>query len=456
MIGAAHLLAGRRQTRRSFLRNSALAAGAVAARGFGQAPAPDYRLEISEIEWELSPKKKIRIAAYNGQIPGPLIRMTEGKPVNIEITNKSDHAEIVHWHGQWIPSDVDGAMEEGSPMIPAGEKTLIQFTPRPAGLHWYHTHGMANHNLRHGLYTGQFGVLHVDPRMNPALYDREEFIVLHDWEPYYSASGDGSLMVNYALGSVNGRMLGHGDPIRVREGERVLFQILNASATEPHWLALPGHRFQVLALDGAPVATQAVVDLLRMGPAERVTALVQMNAPGTYIFGEARKDFRDAGIGIVVEYANRIGEPEEPRETKLEWDYRVFGDAAPTTRKPDFTIPLVFTSKFKGHGALDQWMINARSYPDYEPVILRAGLRHRLIFDNRSTDDHPVHLHRHNFEVVSIQGAQTSGVYKDVVVVPAQSKVEADLIANNPGNTLFHCHQQDHMDSGFMTLFRYA
>lgn len=449
-------------TRRALLRNAALTAGVAAARSVAPSIAraetaqPDYRLEIAEIEWELAPKKKIRTAAYNSQIPGPLIRLTEGKPAAIEITNKLDHPEIVHWHGQWIPVAADGAMEEGSPMIPAGEKTLIQFSPRPAGLHWYHTHAMANRDLKRGLYTGQFGVLHVDPPANPGLYDREEFIVLHDWEPYYSASGDGSLMVNYVLGSVNGRMLGHGDPIQVRAGERVLFQILNASATEPHWLALPGHRFQVLALDGAPVAAQANVDLLRLGPAERVSAVVQMNAPGVWVFGEARKDFRQAGMGVIVEYANRNGEPEEPREEKLNWDYSVFGDVVPVVHKPDITIPLVFTSKFRGHGALDQWMINGKSYPDYEPVILRSDLRHRLVFENRSTDDHPVHLHRHNFELVSIRGTRTSGVHKDVVIVEAGTTVEADLIANNPGNTLFHCHQQDHMDSGFMTLFRYA
>ncbi len=101
-------------------------------------------------------------------------------------------------------------------------------------------------------------------------------------------------------------------------------------------------------------------------------------------------------------------------------------------------------------------MINGKSFPDTDPIVLKEGLRHRLVFENRSTDDHPVHLHRHAFELVSIRGKATSGVFKDVVIVEAGSTVEADLVANNPGNTLFHCHQQDHMDSGFMTLFRYA
>ena len=462
----------RTTSRRAFLTSAPLAAGALLARspfawaqtmpGVSLPSAPptaksDYALEIAEVEWELSPKKKIRTTAYNGQIPGPLLRVTEGKPVSIEIVNRLDREEIVHWHGQWIPVSADGAMEEGSPMIPAGGSSLVQFTPKPSGLHWYHTHAMAHHDLKRGLYSGQFGVLHVDPPGgDPGRYDQEQFIVLHDWEPYYAASNDGSMMVSYVCGSVNGRMLGHDEPIRVREGERVLFQILNASATEPHWLALPGHKFQVLAMDGAPVATQATVGTLRLGPAERITALVTMNAPGVWVLGETQKAFRDAGMGTIVEYAGRTGKPQEPGAEQLAWDYRIFGDATPAVHTPDVTIPMVFTSRFKGHGALDEWMINGKSWPKTELIVVRGGMRHRLVFDNHSMDDHPVHLHRHNFELVSIRGAATSGVHKDVVIVEAGTKVEADLVASNPGNTLFHCHQQDHMDMGFMALFRYA
>jgi FtsP/CotA-like multicopper oxidase with cupredoxin domain len=463
-------------TRRSFLHGASfLAASAVLSTAIDSAferaapgksaiqslpgttlPTPDYRIEIAEIDWELAPRKKIRTTAYNGQIPGKLLRVAEGKPATIEIVNRLDRPEIVHWHGQWIPPDVDGSMEEGSPMIPPGGQTRITFTPRPSGLHWYHTHAMANRDLKRGLYSGQFGMLLVEPRANAGSYDAEQFLVLHDWEPYYTASDDGSLMVNYVSGSINGRMLGHDDPIAVREGQRVLFHILNASATEVHWLAMTGHNFQMLALDGRPVPTQAKVDTLRLGPAERVTAVVIMDTPGIWILGEVRTDFRNAGMGTVIEYASRTGKLQDPPTVRPFWDYRVFGDQVPVTHKPDVTIPLVFTSRFKGHGALDQWMINGKSWPTSAPLLLHKGLRHRLVFDNPSMDDHPVHLHRHAFELVSIRGAATSGVYKDVVVVEAGTKVEADLVADNPGNTLFHCHQQDHMDSGFMALFRYA
>jgi len=441
--------------RRASLAAAGLLAPASSLLAAGPLAAADYRIEIAEIDWEIAPKKKIRTTAYDGQIPGRLLRLAEGKPVTIEIVNRTDHAEIVHWHGQWILVEADGSMEEGSPMIPAGASAQVTFTPRPSGLHWYHTHAMGSRGFKHGLYTGQFGMMLVDPAANPARYDQEYFLALHDWEPYSSPSDDGSLMVHYVSSTINGRQLGHDEPIQVREGQQVLFHILNASATEPHWLTLPGHKFQVLALDGRPVATQASVETLRLGPAERLTALIAMTTPGVWILGEPRPSFRNAGMGIVLEYAGRATKPQPQQQANLAWDYRAFGDPVPAIYKPDVIIPLAFTSRFKGHGAPDQWMINGMSFPETDPIILHQGLRHRLLFQNHSSDDHPVHLHRHSFELTSICGSQLSGVHKDVVV-EANTTVEADLLATNPGNTLFHCHQQDHMDAGFMALFRYA
>jgi FtsP/CotA-like multicopper oxidase with cupredoxin domain len=461
-----------RRSRRQFLRSLAVGSlrALVPALGLNglskptnQSPSaagprqePDFRIEIGEVEWELSAKKRIRTAAYSGQIPGQLLRLTEGKPVTIDIQNNLSWPEIVHWHGQWIAPEVDGSMEEGTPMIAPGARTRVSFTPRPTGLHWYHTHTAARRDLKRALYSGQFGVLLVEPEQNPGDYDQEQFIVLHDWEPYFASSDDGSQMVNYVASSINGRLLGHDDPIRVSEHERVLFHILNASATEAHWIVLPGHRFEVIALDGRPVPNRVKVNLLRLGPAERISAMVEMTEPGMWILGEARASFRDAGMGRVIEYANAQGKPQASPQTNLVWDYMVFGDKVPSPRTPDITIPLRFTSRFRGHGALDRWMINGKSFPETGPFVVHRGLRHRLVFDNRSNDDHPVHLHRHAFELVALRGAASTGIFKDVVVVEAQTTVAVDLIADNPGSTLFHCHQQDHMDSGFMAIFGYA
>jgi len=91
-----------------------------------------------------------------------------------------------------------------------------------------------------------------------------------------------------------------------------------------------------------------------------------------------------------------------------------------------------------------------------EPMFhLEKGRRYRLRMKNASDDIHPIHLHRHSFELTQVAGERTSGVVKDVVVVGGYQTVDVDFTADNPGLTLFHCHQQLHMDFGFMALFDY-
>ena len=109
--------------------------------------------------------------------------------------------------------------------------------------------------------------------------------------------------VGYRYFTINGRMLGHGEPVRVKHGERVLFHVLNGSATEIRSLALPGHSFKVVALDGNAVPTPAEVPVLWLGTAERISAIVEMNHPGVWIMGDLADDDRSHGMGIVVEYA---------------------------------------------------------------------------------------------------------------------------------------------------------
>jgi FtsP/CotA-like multicopper oxidase with cupredoxin domain len=152
----------------------------------------------------------------------------------------------------------------------------------------------------------------------------------------------------------------------------------------------------------------------------------------------------------------------------LEWDYLSFAagalqpgtsavrsaEAGSSAEVNVTTIPLIFESKFAGHGAMDRWLINGKSFPEAETVALRQGQRYRLVFRNKSMDDHPVHLHRHTFEIRKLAGRETRGILKDTILVKAGSDAEVEFTANAPGLSLFHCHQQDHMDMGFMMLFR--
>ena len=121
-------------------------------------------------------------------------------------------------------------------------------------------------------------------------------------------------------------MWGYGEPVRVKQGQRVLFHILNGSATENIKLALPGHRFQVVGMDGNPVPQPAMVDVLELGTAERIDVLVEMNNPGIWIFGTPKDDDRRDGMGIVVEYADKKGAPRWIKPPKQTWDYTIFGE----------------------------------------------------------------------------------------------------------------------------------
>jgi FtsP/CotA-like multicopper oxidase with cupredoxin domain len=452
-------------TRRQFGQSSALAAGSVLAQArLRAATAPDVTLEIAPFTLEASPKHHFRTMAYNGQIPGPLLRMRQGQDQTIEVHNLSSDPEVVHWHGLFLPSAIDGAMEEGTPMIGPGSTTRITLNPEPPGFRWFHTHTFAGKDLTKAQYGGQHGFLLIEPRENPGRYDHEVFLALHDWGGRFEASDDGSMNPIYDASTINGKMLGFGEPVRVKQGEPVLMHLLNSSPTEVHWIALAGHSFQVIALDGNAVPQLQTVPMLRLAPAERVSAIVEMKNPGTWVLGEVRKHIQAAGMGIVIEYAGAAGKPVWTQPEALIWNYRQF--AAPSGSPAGGTIPdvdeatrieLIFDSKFEGHGSEEQWRINGKSYPHTDEPMLKAGQRYRLVMKNQSMDDHPMHLHRHSFEVRQIDGSpELHGLRKDVVLVPSKTTAEVEFLASHPGRTLFHCHQQDHMDRGFMMVFRYA
>jgi FtsP/CotA-like multicopper oxidase with cupredoxin domain len=499
-----------RNSRREFLKASGLTAAGLLLPAGGraasveiqtqhqhttapaEAPA-DYTVRIAATPIEIAPNRIISTITYNGQFPGPLLRFKEGREVSIDIFNDTETPEQLHWHGQKVPTDVDGAAEEGTPYVPAHGKRRITFTPNPSGLRFYHTHNRAGANLAAGQYSGQVGPVYIEPKENPGRFDREVFLVMKEFEPTLSRGGDmaqdflspsarvkaledagesamkASLArgmphgyeVGYRSFTINGRMLGHGEPVRVKPRERVLFHILNGSATEIRSLALPGHTFQVVALDGNPVPNPAIVPVLWFGTAERISAIVEMNHPGVWILGDLDNDDRRHGMGIVVEYAGSTGKPQWLPPAPFRWNYARFAKPGAVAPPPDETIEMYVAKDNAAHEGFNRWTINGVAFPMTEDIApasfhLKQGRRYRIRMGNASDDIHPIHLHRHSFELVNLAGKPTAGIWKDVVMLGGYQETEVDFVADNPGLTLFHCHQQLHMDFGFMTLFEYV
>ena len=495
------------QSRRRFLKAAAISAGAALLPGVdsfsesqvvalasnaSEPNSADYTVRIRVSPIEIAPNRIISVTNYNGQFPGPLIRLKEGHPVTVDIFNDTDVPEQLHWHGQMVPVDVDGASEEGTPYIPAHGKRRITLTPRPAGFRFYHTHNRAAANLSAGQYNGEVGPVYIEGKHQPGDYDREVFLVLKEFEPTFSRGGDmpqtflppvtvkaleeqgeaamkASLAkgtpkgyeVGYRSFTINGRMLGHGEPIRVKQGERVLFHVLNGSATEIRSLALPGHSFRVIALDGNPVPNPVPVPVLWIGTAERISAIVEMNHPGVWILGDLDDDDRHHGMGIIVEYAGQKGKGEWIKPVPYHWNYLHFAKPGATSQPPDETFDMTFVKNNAAEEGFNRWTINGVAYPmtgEMAPASfrLKQGKRYRIHMRNASDDIHPIHLHRHSFQITRIFGKSTAGIFKDVLMLGGYQEAEIDFVADNPGTTLFHCHQQLHMDFGFMTLFDYA
>jgi FtsP/CotA-like multicopper oxidase with cupredoxin domain len=466
---------GPQLTRRVFVSGLA-GAGLLAAqdrRGIGPPNRPaDVTLNIEQAHIDVAPGHTIATSTYNGTAPGPLIRMREGVPATVDIINRTGVTEYVHWHGFELPADLDGTEEEGSLAVLAGARLQYEITPTQAGSRYVHSHAMTMNDLSRGVYSGQFTFVYVEPKRNPGRYDQEIFLSTHEWEPRLtkdledeSAEEDGdetverSMEIRYGVRSINGKALFHGSPLQVKEGQRVLFHVLNASATEDVQLHLPGHKFHVVALDGNPVPRPGLVSVLELGVGERVDAFVEMNNPGVWIFGSVRDSVRQSGMGVRLEYASRQGEPRYASPGDAPWDYLHFG-LPQESPEPDEVIPMRILrvapgEQGPGEQGMERWSINGHVYSERdEPKVLIRGRRYRLAFNNRTSEAHPLHLHRYTFELVRIGAKATAGVKKDVITLQPYQTAEVDLVPREAGLALFHCHQQMHMEMGFKRLFR--
>ncbi len=468
-------------SRRRFLSfGGALTAGSLLQfGGFAFAEVrPEIILQITPCQIEVAPGHIIHTTAYNGSAPGPLLRIPEGRSVQVEIRNESSTEEYVHWHGFSLDAALDGTAEENSLSVGPLSRLSYMLPAQSAGSYYVHSHAMAHHDMGAGMYGGQFAFVYVEPAREAGDYDQEIFLSSHEWEPYMvnetqeersieemhhlridpeegegEAPGEGGWDIRYRLASLNGKALGHGEPIRVKEGERILLHLLNASATENIQIALPGHEFLVQSMDGHRVPNPAAVAVLDLGVGERIDAIVEMTAPGVWVLGSTDEETRNMGLGVVIEYAGRRGDPVWTDVMAPDWDYTLFASQGMDRIAEEISIALRRLPLTEE--GTERWemtgRVNGKNSP--LPTVLHRDNPYRLRIRNESNEWHPMHLHRHSFELIRFRGRTTAGLMKDTVVVPPYNEVEMLMIPRQTGPALFHCHNQMHMDAGLQALF---
>src|SRR5215831_8266405 len=173
-------------TRRAFVAGIATAGLLSSQRrddGGILARVADVVLRIEHAQIEVASGRTVSTTTYNGTAPGPLIRMREGVPTSVEIFNRTEVPEYVHWHGLEISAELDGTPEERSLAAPANGSLRYEITPLQAGSRYVHSHAMAMTDLSRGVYSGQFAFVYVEPRRNPGRYDQEIFLSTHIEKP---------------------------------------------------------------------------------------------------------------------------------------------------------------------------------------------------------------------------------------------------------------------------------
>lgn len=225
-----------------------------------------FNLVCQEIQWETMPGTVFPAMAYNGTVPGPEIRITEGDKVRIVVKNEMQQSTGVHWHGVILPNNMDGVPFVTQPPIKPGETFNYEFTARNPGSHMYHSH----HNAAEQVSSGLLGAFIVEPK------DKSR-------EPQVDA--DYSFILNdTTLGfTINGKGFPYTQPIRAKKGEKIRIRYFNEGFMI-HPMHLHGIPQLVIAKDGWPLAVPFMADTLNVAPGERWDVIVDCTEPGLWAF----------------------------------------------------------------------------------------------------------------------------------------------------------------------------
>ncbi|MCB2192697.1 MAG: multicopper oxidase family protein [Deltaproteobacteria bacterium] len=483
-------------TRRRFLHTSLSALAGAAATGLWPMPglaATEQRVELvaQESRINLGRGPDFTAYAFNGQTPGPVIRVREGQRLNISLKNRLLRPTTIHWHGLPVPNSMDGVPDVTQAAVPPGESFSYRFRARPAGTYFYHSH--FGYQLDQGLY----GALIVEPTRPVGGWDREEVLLLADWVvadgggtatvPRRSPMGgmmgrgmmgrgmmgrgmmgrgmrrgtlppDGPLTEPYYQGyAVNGHLYPSGPPIRVKKGDKVRLRLINASSSTTYDLCLAGHRLTVLALDGQDV-TPKTFDVVRLAMGERVDVEFVADNPGAWLLQAHDTGLGESGLAVAVVYQGRQNSPPKGPRFHPGLSLATYWDLAAARPKahPAGNPQRWYRQVLSGGMHSPYWSINGRLYPDSERLSAAPGEKVRLSYFNRSMIAHPMHLHGHFFRVVNYALPPERWLVKDTAIVEPMRRLDVEFVADNPGNWFHHCHNLYHMEAGMANLVTYT
>ncbi len=425
----------------------------------------EYTLIASEGEVAIIDNIKTRVWNYNGQVPGPILRVKLGETIRVKFTNKLPQETTIHWHGVRVPNAMDGVPGVTQPPIKPGESFTYEFTPKDPGTFWFHPHVRGSEQLERGLY----GVLIVEDEYSQK-YNQDIALVVDDWllqnnwqiDPNFVTPMD--LMHDGRWGNVitvNSKLQFTQE---VKAGERIRLRFVNASNARVYRLYFPKKLNPIaIAVDGMYVRKLFDPNGFDLAPGNRldVDITIPKNAKPGDVFKITDQFTRKTNVLAtlkVVEGKVKTPDFKPPANPKVP----VWEKAQYIPNDKSYVLDAIIIRRpgmgrgmgsGRNMGPEIKWTINGKAYPDYEPFTFKYGTFNKFIFENKSPRLHPMHLHGQFFKVVKRNGKVVDeGFFRDTVLVYPRESVEVALVPLDKGRWLNHCHIQEHADAGMMTV----
>jgi len=449
---------------------AAIGSGFGTRRSFADSDAEELRLTARPAVANLtgSGYPDTAVWAYDGTVPGPAIRVAQGKPVRIFVSNKLGEDTTVHWHGIRLPNAMDGVPGLTQPPIAPGKSFTYEFTAPDAGTFWYHPHADTLQQLGRGLA----GALIVE-EPEPIAVDRDLLWVIEDWrldEHGQIVRGFGNRMEAGMSGRIGNTVTINGrvpDRISVKAGERLRLRLVNATLARIVGLRFAGHRPVVVAYDGQPCdAHTPEAGRVVLGPAMRADLILDAEGLSGHRYAVTDDFYRDLAYRL-VELAYEPATPNRPASPRN------------LPKLPDNPLPppdlgsavrheivlqggMMSSMGMMGEGGA-VWAMNGMSMTgdgqaDMPPLFtVPRGQSCVLALRNETAWWHPMHLHGHSFRVIARNGKPNPlREWHDTVLMPPRETADIAFVADNPGDWMFHCHVTDHQMAGMMSVIRVA
>lgn len=450
----------------------------------------EFTLVAQERKHTLTEGKDVTAWTFNGSVPGPEIRVQEGEDVKIKLENKLKDPVTIHWHGIPVPNNMDGIPGVTMNAVQPGDSFSYEFNASVPGTYWYHSHQDGVNQVDKGLY-GSF----IIEGEKDGKFDKDYTLVFDEWmsdmesmqkdESSDSSSMEGmdhnSMDMNeeensddaamghdmssmYDTFTINGKSGKDVTPLTVKEGDKVRLRLVNAGFMS-HKIHLHGHDFKVIGTDGQEINDPGVIkdELISIAPGERYDIEFTANNPGNWYL-ECHGDMEATqGMKALIKYEGFSGESVDQSNEKENlpiFDLISYGAG----KKAEFSLDQEYDFEYTmdlntvSDGTGEKYTINDKTYPDTDNLHVKKGdlVKVKLV-NNSKSDDHPMHLHGHFFQVLSKDGkaVQGSPIIKDTLNLKPGEEYVLAFKADNPGEWMFHCHDLHHAKAGMVTHLSY-